>query len=73
MSVKSLDYYMNLKYEIDFRKDKKSKRYLVSLPELEGCSTVADNIVDGMERIQEVKKDWIIQALEKNYTIPEPN
>ena len=71
--MKSLDYYMNLNYEIDIKKNEKSQGYLVSLPELKGCKTVAENIVDGMERIQEVKKDWIVRAIEKRYDIPEPS
>lgn len=73
MSVKNLDYYMNLNYEIDFKRNEKSRGYIVSLPELKGCKTIAENILDGMEQIQEVKKDWIIKALEKRYDIPEPN
>ncbi|TJX13817.1 type II toxin-antitoxin system HicB family antitoxin [Tissierella creatinini] len=71
--MKSLDYYMNLKYEIDFKKNENNNGYLVSLPELKGCNTVAEDVVDGMERIQKVKEDWIIKALEKNHNIPEPN
>lgn len=72
MSVKSLDYYMNLNYEINIKKNEKDRGYLISLPELKGCKTFANDVADGVERIQEVKKEWIIEALENNSSIPEP-
>ena len=73
MSVKGLDYYMNLTYEVDIKKRERSGGYLVSLPELNGCRTVAKNIADAMDRIQEVKKDWLIEAIKKKDYIPEPD
>lgn len=70
--MKSLDYYMNLNYEINIKKNKKKDGYLISLPELQGCKTIASSVEDGVERIQELKKAWILEALGRNTLIPEP-
>jgi len=71
--VKNLEYYMGLNYKIEIVKDKTEGGYVLSIPELKGCLTCADNLEKGMEMLEDAKKQWLIAALESGYKIPEPN
>lgn len=69
--MKDLDYYMGLNYKIEVLKEDEGG-YVISIPELKGCITTAENIDDGMSLIEDAKREWIIAATESNYEIPEP-
>lgn len=71
--MKNLEYYMDLNYKIEVVKDKIEDGYVLSVPELKGCLTCADNLEEGMELINDAKKQWLMAALESGYEIPEPN
>jgi len=71
--VKTLDYYMGLNYKIEIVKDQTEGGYVLSVPELKGCLTCADNLEKGMELIKDAKKQWLMAALESKYQIMEPN
>ena len=45
---------------------------MLSIPELKGCLTCADNLEKGMEMLEDAKKQWLLAALESGYEIPEP-
>jgi len=64
---------MDLNYKIEVVKDKTEDGYVLSVPELKGCLTCADNLEEGMELINDAKKQWLMAALESGYEIPEPN
>lgn len=67
-----LEYYMNLNYKIEIIKDETEGGYVLSIPQLKGCLTCADNLEKGMEMLEDAKKQWLIAALECGYEIPEP-
>jgi len=71
--MKNLDYYMGLNYRIEIVKDEAEGGYVLSIPELKGCLTCADNLEKGMEMLEDAKKQWLTAALESGYEIPEPN
>ncbi|PKM86945.1 MAG: toxin-antitoxin system HicB family antitoxin [Firmicutes bacterium HGW-Firmicutes-12] len=71
--MKTLDYYMGLNYKIEIVKDQTEGGYVLSVPELKGCLTCADNLEKGMELIKDAKKQWLMAALESKYQIMEPN
>ncbi|NSW91672.1 MAG: toxin-antitoxin system HicB family antitoxin [Firmicutes bacterium] len=71
--MKNLEYYMGLNYKIEIVKDEREGGYLLSIPELKGCLTCADNLEKGMEMLEDAKKQWLMAALESGYEIPEPN
>lgn len=71
--MKDLNFYMNLNYKIEIVKEELEDGYVISIPELKGCITTADNVEKGMKLIEDAKKEWIKAALESEYEIPEPN
>lgn len=71
--MKNLEYYMNLNYKIEIVKDETEGGYVLSIPELKGCLTCADNLEKGMEMLEDAKKQWLMSALESGYEIPDPN
>ena len=71
--MKDLEYYMSLNYRIEIVKDKAEDGYVLSIPELKGCLTCSDQLMKGMEMLEDAKKQWLITALESGYEIPEPN
>jgi len=71
--VKNLEYYMGLNYKIEIIKDENEGGYVLSVVELKGCLTIADDLENGMKMIEDAKKQWLIAALESGYEIPEPN
>lgn len=71
--MKDLDYYMNQNYKIEVVKEDSENGYILSIPELKGCITCADDISEGMELIEDAKKEWIKAAIESKFEIPEPN
>jgi predicted RNase H-like HicB family nuclease len=64
---------MGLNYKIEIVKDQTEGGYVLSVPELKGCLTCADNLEKGMELIKDAKKQWLMAALESKYQIMEPN
>lgn len=71
--MKNLEYYMNLNYKIEIVKDETEGGYVLSIPELKGCLTCADNLEKGMEMLEDAKKQWLMAALESGYEIPGSN
>ena len=71
--MKNLEYYMNLNYKIEIVKDEVEGGYVLSIPDLKGCLTCADQLDQGIEMLEDAKKQWLIVAIESGYEIPEPN
>ncbi|NJD01131.1 MAG: toxin-antitoxin system HicB family antitoxin [Ruminiclostridium sp.] len=71
--MKSLEYYMGLNYIIEVVRDETEGGYVLSIPELKGCLTCADQLDKGMKMLEDAKKQWLTAALESGYEIPEPD
>lgn len=71
--MKDLEYYTGLNYGIEIIRDANEGGYVLSIPDLKGCMTCADSLEEGMEMLEDAKKQWLSAALESGYEVPEPN
>jgi predicted RNase H-like HicB family nuclease len=46
--------------------------YIAEMPELKGCIAHGDSPDEALKNIQDVAKEWLQLAKEKNWKIPEP-
>ena len=70
--MKDLQYFMNLKYKIDVREDA-SGGFIFSIPDLIECIAYVKYFANGLEKINEAKRNWLIKALDDESRIPEPD
>ncbi|MEN6314945.1 MAG: toxin-antitoxin system HicB family antitoxin [Clostridiaceae bacterium] len=70
--MKNLEYYMDLNYKIEVVRDETEGGYVLSIPELKGCLTCAEQLDKGMQMLEDAKKQWLLAALESGYEIAEP-
>ena len=68
---KDINYYLNLKYPLVVKEDEDGT-YYAEYPDLKGCMTVGDSLIDISESIKDAKQTWIETAIESNIDIPEP-
>lgn len=71
---KAVEYYMQLPYsmllhEVD---DEGEKYWIAEIPELPGCKSHGSTVAEAVESIEEAKKDWIQDSLEKGEEVPVP-
>ena len=71
--VKDLEYYMGLNYKMEAIRDETEGGFVLSIPELKGCITCADNLEQGIAMLEDAKKQWFTAALENRDDIPEPD
>jgi antitoxin HicB len=72
---KSLDYYMNLPYTIEFTpelSDPEEPVWFAAVKELRGCMTEADTFEEAAEMIKDAMGVWIQGSLDVGLPIPEP-
>ena len=70
---KTVDYYMNLSYKMEIVKDNDEGGYVVSFPELPGCSTIGNTIECAVRNAEDAKRAWLTAALEDGIEISEPD
>lgn len=73
MKNKTLDYYMGLPYRMEIIPDTEEGGYTAWYPDLPGCLTCAETILDVVANAQDAKKAWLEAALEDGVEIPEPS
>lgn len=75
MSEKSIEYYLNLPYTIEFVHDTSDVQHPVwfaAVRELRGCMTEADDFDEAARQIRDAMQVWIEDALEAGEAVPEP-
>lgn len=75
MSKKTLDYYLNLPYTTEFKRDRSDADkpvWFAGVKELSGCITEADTFDEAAEMIKDAMKVWIQGSLDADLSIPEP-
>ncbi|MCP4426023.1 MAG: type II toxin-antitoxin system HicB family antitoxin [Chloroflexi bacterium] len=75
MSKKTLAYYQNLPYTIEFKQDTSDPErpvWFAQVKELPGCMTEADTLHEASEMIQDALAVWIQGSLDAGLPIPEP-
>jgi antitoxin HicB len=69
---KTVDYYVNLPYTIELRKDPEDEGWFVRVKELRGCMSEGDTAEEALAMIREAMELWLEVALEEGIPIPEP-
>lgn len=70
--MKSLDYYMNLKYKMEITEDDSEGGFVVKFPDLPGCITCADTLEMAIKNAYDAKKVWLEAAIEDGIDINDP-
>lgn len=68
---KNFEYYINLPYKVVIYPSPEGG-YAVEIPELPGCISQGETLQEALEMIEDAKRCWIADALEKGDPIPEP-
>ena len=71
MSNKDLEYYMKLPYTISLHPSPEGG-FAVEIPELPGCLSQAETVDEALKMIEDAKRCWIADALERGEPVPEP-
>lgn len=71
MEEHDLDYYLGLPYRMEIVPDKEEGGYALLCPELPGCITCAETIQEGLQLLEDAKREWINARLEDGEPIPE--
>ncbi|HUS04163.1 MAG TPA: toxin-antitoxin system HicB family antitoxin, partial [Dehalococcoidia bacterium] len=71
---KGIEYYMQLPYSILLHEvDDDGERYWIAeLPELPGCKSHGSTVEEAVKSVEEAKRDWILDSLEKGEEVPIP-
>lgn len=69
-----IEYYMQLPYSILLHEvqDDGQKYWIAEVPELPGCQSHGTTIEDAVKSVEEAKKDWISDSLQRGEEIPTP-
>jgi predicted RNase H-like HicB family nuclease len=75
MSEKTLDYYLNLNYEVSLRRltEEEGGGWLASIPLLPGCMSDGETPAEALANLEDAKIGWIETALALQRDIPEPD
>ena len=72
MENKDLGYYVNLPYRIELVPEEDGTGFAVTVPDLKGCISYGETVKEAYEMIAEAKQLWIETALDKGWSVPEP-
>lgn len=70
---KTIDYYMKLPYKLEIVPDTEEGGYGARYPELPGCITCAETLVEVVANAEDAKRAWLEAALEEGLDIAEPS
>ncbi|WP_406676402.1 toxin-antitoxin system HicB family antitoxin [Neomoorella carbonis] len=75
MGDKTLDYYLNLNYEVSLRRltEEEGGGWLASIPLLPGCMSDGETPAEALANLEDAKRGWIETALALQRDIPEPD
>ena len=71
---KGIEYYTRLPYSILLHQveDEGKKYWIAEVPELPGCKSHGSTVEKAVESVEEAKKDWIADSLEKGEDVAVP-
>lgn len=73
MAEKDLDYYLALPYPIRVYPEADGSGYTAEVPDLPGCLTCADTLLEVWTLIEDAKRGWLELALADGDPISEPS
>lgn len=71
--MKTLEYYISLKYRMEIIPDTTEGGYAVKFPDLPGCLTCGDTVEQAMRNAEDCKRAWFAAEIEEGHEIPEPS
>ena len=71
--MKDIDYYMRRPYRLEIVPDPDEGGYAAQYPELPGCITVGDTMMEVLENAEDAKRAWLEVQLEDGGQIPDPD
>ncbi|MBI4330818.1 MAG: type II toxin-antitoxin system HicB family antitoxin [Chloroflexi bacterium] len=71
---KRIEYYLQLPFSILLHQveDEGQKYWIAEIPKLPGCKSHGSTVEEAVQSVQEAKKDWIADSLEKGEPVPVP-
>jgi len=69
--MKDLNYYLNLPYTVLLRPGE-DNTFVARVEELPGCVTDGATIPEAIEKLDDLKRAWIDDAIEAGHAVPEP-
>lgn len=71
---RGIEYYLQLPYSILLHQveDEGKKYWIAEVPELPGCKSHGSTVQEAVESVEEAKKDWIADSLERGEDVPVP-
>ncbi len=70
--MKTIEYYMALPYRLEILPDLDEGGFVVRYPDLPGCITVGDTMIDALKNAEDAKREWLATAIEEGINIQEP-
>jgi antitoxin HicB len=67
----SLEHYLHLNYPIELVRDDENS-WVASVPDLPGCNSYGDSVVDAVQNATKMKDLWIRSQYDSKQSIPEP-
>lgn len=71
---RGIEYYMQLPYSILLHEveDEGVRYWIAEAPELPGCKSHGSTVEEAVKSLEEAKKDWILDSLQKGEVVPVP-
>ena len=63
--MKTLNDYLAMSYRMEIVEDKDEGGFVVSFPDLPGCITCGETVESAVANAMDVKKEWLVAALEE--------
>ncbi len=70
--MKTVNDYMKMPYKMEIEEDPYEGGYVASFPDLPGCITFAETMDELMQNVEDAKRTWFTDMLERGMTIQEP-
>ena len=70
--MRTFEEYMKLPFKFEIIPDTEESGFVASYPELPGCITCGETVVEAIENAEDAKKEWLLAAIEENIEIAEP-
>ena len=71
--MKNIDYYLSLPYKLEIIPDTEEGGYVATYPDLPGCITCGETVMDAVTNANDAKIAWLEAALEDGIEINEPD
>ena len=71
--MKTVEYYMNLRYRLEVLPDPDEGGFVVRYPDLPGCISVGETMDEAVANAEDARRAWVTAAIEEGVQIAEPD